>query len=104
MVRASFRHAGLALALTLTVVSTGSQSAQAADGGAIAAGVIGGVALGALAAGAVHAAPPPPPAYYAPAYQPGSYAPPPPPPRCWREPRQVWDGYGYVVRPVRVCE
>ena len=101
MVGKAIIHASLAAALTFGVVV--SAPARAADGGAIAAGVIGGVALGALAAGAAHAAPPPPPpAYYAPAYAPGYY--PPPPPHCWREPRQVWDGYGYVTRPVRVCE
>ena len=99
MVGKTIIHACLAAALTFGVGA--AAPARAADGGAIVAGVIGGVALGALVAGAVHAAPPSP-AYYAPAYAPSYY--PPPPPHCWREPRQVWDGYGYVTRPVRVCE
>ncbi len=91
---------GVAAVLALGTVAAATAPTYAGDGGAIAAGVIGGAALGALAAGAAHAAPPPPPPpYYAPAYYP-----PPPPPHCWREPRQVWDGYGYVTRPVRVCE
>jgi hypothetical protein len=36
--------------------------------------------------------------YYAPApvYVPG--------PRCWLEHERVWDGYGYVIQRVRVCE
>jgi hypothetical protein len=91
---------GLALGLTLASVTSITAPASAgSDGGAIAAGVIGGMALGAIAAGAAGAAPPPPPppVYYAPAYA-------PPPPRCWHEPQQVWNGYEYVVRRVRVCE
>ena len=37
-------------------------------GGAVAAGVIGGLALGAILGAAASAPPPPPPAYYGPAY------------------------------------
>jgi hypothetical protein len=85
--------------------------AQAGDGGAIAAGIIGGTALGFLAGTAAAAGPPPPPpppgyyAPYAPAYAPGP-GPYGPGPRCWYEPEQVWDGYAnaYVVRRVRVCD
>jgi hypothetical protein len=60
---------------------------------------LGGTALGFLAGTAVAAPPPPPPPYY----YPGAYAPPPPPPHCWWQPQQVWNGYGYVVQRVRVC-
>lgn len=82
--------------------------AQAGDGGAIAAGIIGGTALGLIAGSAAAAAagpppPPPPPPYYAPAYAPGP-GPYGPGPHCWFEPQQVWNGYAYVVRQVRVCD
>ena len=76
-------------------------------GGAVAAGVIGGIAAGALIAGAGR------PAYgygYAPGYY--GYAPAPvyygPPayaysPACWWQKQRFWDGYGWRVRNVRVC-
>jgi len=89
--------AGLAGSLMTAVV----MPAQAGDGGAIAAGIIGGAALGVLAGAAIAGGPPPPPpVYYAPG--PAYYA---PPPRCWYEHHRVWDGYAdaYIVRPVRVC-
>ncbi|ACB95447.1 hypothetical protein [Beijerinckia indica] len=89
--------AGIVVGLALA----GTAPSKAGDGGAIAAGVIGGLALGALAGSAAAGAyaPPPPPPYAA-------YAPPPPRVHCWREPREVWDPYidDYVVRPVRVCD
>jgi hypothetical protein len=50
-------------------------------GGAVAAGVIGGLALGAIIGGAANAYGPPPPGYYAP--PPAYYAPPPPPAGDW---------------------
>ncbi|MFC7552540.1 hypothetical protein ACFQU7_10125 [Pseudoroseomonas wenyumeiae] len=62
------------------------------SGGAVAAGIIGGLAVGALVAGAAQAAPPPPPVYYAPPPPPVYYAPPvayyapPPPPRAYYAP------------------
>jgi hypothetical protein len=88
---------GLALSLTFASLTI-PLSAHAGDGGAIAAGLLGGLAVGAIAGSAIAgAAPPPPPVYYAPAYA-------PPPPRCWYEPQQVWDGYAYVVARVRVCD
>jgi H+/Cl- antiporter ClcA len=100
----------VALVLAAGLVTAVALPAQAGgDGGAFAAGLIGGAALGVIAGSAAAAAappppPPPPPGYYAPAYA-GGY-PPPPPPRCWYEPQQVWDGYAgaYVVRRVRVCQ
>ena len=73
--------------------------ALAGDGGAVAAGMLGGLAVGAIAGGAI-ASSAPPPVYYAPVY----VAPPPSPPRCWFAPQQVWDGYEYVVQSVRVCQ
>ena len=77
---------------------------MARDGGAIAAGILGGAALGAIAgsaaAGAYAPPPPPPPVYVAP----GAYY--PPPPRCHREYVRTWDPYAgvYVDRPRRVCD
>jgi hypothetical protein len=76
--------------------------AEARNGGAIAAGVIGGLAAGAIIGGAATAAPRygyyggPAPAYYDGGYYAAA-------PGCgWRRER-VWDGYGWVVRRVRVC-
>jgi hypothetical protein len=74
-------------------------------GGAVAAGIIGGLAAGALIGGAIaNSYPPPPPAYYAPA---PAYAPPPTyyvEPACRVERRRVWDGYAWHVRRVEICD
>jgi hypothetical protein len=99
---------GLVLALAGSVMVAFAAPAQAGGGGAIAAGILGGTALGFIAGSAAAAAaapPPPPPPYYAPAYAPGPGPYYGPGPRCWWEPQQVWDGYtgAYVVRRVRVC-
>ena len=59
------------LTLSVTVVSLTAVSlpAHAGDGGAIAAGILGGTALGFLAGtAAASPPPPPPPGYYAPGY------------------------------------
>lgn len=66
-------------------------------GGPAAAGIIGGLALGALAAGAYggyggYGGP----VYAAPGY--GVYG-----GRCWIERHRVYDGWDYVVQDVRVC-
>ncbi|MEO6381429.1 MAG: hypothetical protein ABIO35_05370 [Nitrobacter sp.] len=73
-----------------------------ADGGQIAAGVAGGLLGGALLGSAlagprVYAAPPPP-VYYAPA---PVYV---DEPECRLVREQYWDGYGYRVRRVQVCD
>jgi hypothetical protein len=72
--------------------------AQAGNGGAVAAGVLGGLAVGAIIGGAA-------------AQQPRYYAPAPvyavPPPSCyWTRGEPVWDGYrGVWRRPrVQVCD
>jgi len=74
------------LTLSVTVVSLTAVSlpAHAGDGGAIAAGILGGTALGFLAGTA-------------------AASPPPPPPRCWYQPQEVWNGYAYVIQQVRYC-
>jgi len=72
--------------------------AQAGNGGAVAAGVIGGLAAGAIIGSAASQ-----PRYYEPA--PVYVA--PPPSRCyWTRGAPVWDGYrGVYVRPrVQVCD
>jgi hypothetical protein len=60
-------------------------------GCAVGAGIIGGIAAGALIAGAANAGPPPP-AYYAPApaYGPG--------PGCYYTRQRMWDDYYQVWR------
>ena len=89
----------LALSVAAATLSSFSLPAKAGDGGAVAAGILGGTALGFIAGTAAASAPPPPPppVYYAPVYAP------PPPPRCWYEPQEVWNGYAYVIERVRVC-
>ncbi len=103
-----FIKIGVALGLgAATVVGSMTPTYAGDRGGAIAAGVIGGVALGALAGSAAAGAyAPPPPAYYPP--PPPRYVEPvdAPPPRCHREYVRVWDAYAgvYVDRPRRVCD
>jgi hypothetical protein len=93
-----------AAALTVGGLLLPIQPAAAGDGGAVAAGIIGGLAVGALAAGAVRPAPPPV------VYETRRvYAAPPPvayvdEPECgWRRER-FWDGYGWRIRRVQVCD
>jgi len=88
-------------------------------GCAVGAGVLGGVAAGAIVGSAIANSPPPPPppGYYPPPPPPGAYYPPPPPPGygpppayaelapgCHWGKRRVWvEGYGYQWRTVQVC-
>jgi hypothetical protein len=67
--------------------------AQRGLGAAIAGGIIGGAIVG----GAIASSPPP---YGGPVYVEG---PPPPPPGCYWTRQRYWDGYGWQVRPVQVC-
>src|SRR5215470_17578739 len=89
------------------VVTLGAPIQARAENGQVAAGILGGLAAGALIGSAVRPAPPPP-AYYYPA---PAYAPPPayvaPAPSCYYTPGQpVWDSFrGVWVRPsVQICE
>jgi hypothetical protein len=92
--------AGLALSLAAVPIQARAENGQ------IAAGILGGLAAGAIIGSAMR--PPPPPVYYAPA---PVYAPPPPvyyapAPVCYYAPgAPVWDQWrGIWVRPqVRVC-
>ena len=88
----------LAAAATLGLVAvTAPQPAEAhGSGGAIAAGIIGGLAAGAIIGSAAAHGPYYGPGYYygaGPAYYDGCY---------WTRQR-VWDGWGWRFRPVRVC-
>ena len=81
-----------ALTLGMTVLSTATP-AHARGGGLLAAGIIGGLALGAIAAGSAHAAP----GYYAPQRVYGG--------ECWLERRAIHNRWGDVVgyRRIKVC-
>lgn len=76
------------------------------NGGAVAAGVVGGLALGALAgAAAANAANAPAPVYVAPGPGPVYVEEVGPEPGCYYAPRRVWiDGIGWRTRTVTVCE
>jgi hypothetical protein len=94
-VRISSRQCLAASLAVLTVISGLSATPATAGGGDVAAGLLGGLAVGTIVGSAVAQ-----PRYY-------YYAPPPvyvPGPRCWLEHERVWDGYGYVIQRVRVCE
>jgi hypothetical protein len=109
---------GLAAAASIGLASLAAPSAANAGcyGCAVGAGVLGGVAAGAIIGSAIANNPPPPPAYYPP--PPAAYYPPPPPPPpgygpgyaqlapgCYWGHRRVWvEGYGYQVRTVQVCQ
>ena len=99
----------IALAAAVTLAAALPSSAQAyCNGCGVAAGVVGGLAAGAIVGSAiansrpvyVEPAPvyaPPPPAYAEPpAYVDG--------PVCHTERQQVWDGYAYRMRRVQVCD
>src|SRR5258708_18971753 len=96
------------MAIGLVANLMGAPIQARAENGKVAAGILGGLAAGALIGSAVRPAPPPP-AYYYPA---PSYAPPPPAyvapmPSCYYAAGQpVWDSFrGMWVRPrVQVCD
>ena len=77
------------------------------NGCGVAAGVVGGLAAGAIVGSAIANSRPvyvePGPVYVAP---PPVYAVPPPydGPICHTERQQVWDGYAYRTRRVQVCD
>ena len=98
-----------AAALGFAVVAAPAPANAGCYGCAVGAGIIGGVAAGAIIGSAIANSPPPPP----PAY----YYPPPPPhrllsalrpglcPLCYWGKRQVWvEGYGYRWRTVQICQ
>jgi hypothetical protein len=99
----------LAAAAVLAVASVAApQPAQArCFGCAVGAGIIGGLAAGAIIGSAAR------PYYYGPgyygypgyAYAPGPvyYGPPPPPPSCYWTHSRYWNGYHWHWRRIRVC-
>jgi hypothetical protein len=100
----------ISLAAAALVAAAMPSPAQAyCRGCAVGAGVIGGLAVGAIVGSAIansqprYAEPevvyaPPPPAY---AVEPPEYV---DGPVCHTERRQYWDGYGYRMRRVQVCD
>jgi hypothetical protein len=83
--------AALAVATVAGSLVTATPPAKAHDG--VGVGIAAGLLGGAIVGGAI-AASRPGPVYVA--------EPAPPPPCYWRRER-YWDGYGWVIRPVRVC-
>jgi len=88
----------IAAAATLGIAAIAAPQPAEARGGAWAAGIIGGLAAGAIIGSAIGHGP-----YYA--YAPGPYAyngyggygg-------CYWTRQRVWDGWGWRIRPVRVC-
>ena len=103
----SIRVALAALAVSSTLTSLAPAPAHAGDRGAVAAGILGGVALGALAAGAMaNPAPPPPPTRRVYVEEERVYVPPPPVyvERCTTEVRRHWNGYRWVENRERFCD
>jgi hypothetical protein len=103
------RNTFIALAAAALVAAALPSSAQAhCNGCGVAAGVVGGLAAGAIVGSAIANSGPryvePAPVYAAP---PPGYAEPPEyadRPVCHIERRQVWDGYGYRMQRMEVCD
>ncbi len=105
----TLRKAAIGSAALLVLAGAVAVPAQAREGGAIAAGVLGGLAAGAIVGSAAananngyYAAP----AYAAPAYAAPVYGAPAYGGGCYFTRQPVYDEEGYVVghRRVRVCE
>jgi hypothetical protein len=103
------RNTIIAIAAAALVAAALPSSAQArCDGCGVAAGVVGGLAAGAIIGSAIANSQPryvePAPVYDAP---PSAYDEPPEyveGPVCHMERRQVWDGYGYRIQRMEVCD
>lgn len=90
----------IAAAATLAIASLAAPQQAEARGGRIAAGIIGGLAAGAIIGSAVAHGP----YYYGP---PGYYYGPGPVyygPRCYWHRERWWDGWRWHSRRVRVCD
>lgn len=86
----------LAAAATIAVAAIAAPATADARGGRIAAGVIGGVAAGALIGAAANGGYGYGPGYYA--AGPAAYG------DCYLQRQRFWDGYGWRVRRVQVCD
>jgi len=103
------RNTIIAIAAAALVAAALPSSAQArCDGCGVAAGVVGGLAAGAIIGSAIANSQPryvePALVYDAP---PSAYDEPPEyveGPVCHMERRQVWDGYGYRIQRMEVCD
>lgn len=87
----------LAVAATLAVAAVATPQPAEARGGRIGAGIIGGLAAGAIIGSMAGRG------YYGPGYgyyaaAPGYYG------DCYWTRERVWDGYGWRLRRVRVCD
>ena len=93
----------IAAAATLAVAVAAAPSTASADNGRITAGVIGGLAAGALIGAAASQ-----PHYYYGDYYGGPYAyyaaEPVYAPRCYIQRERFFDGFGWRVRRVKVCD
>ena len=87
----------LAAAATLAVSAVATPQKAEAGGGRIAAGLIGGLAVGALIGGAIASSSP----AYAGPY--GYYGAPAAYPACYWQRQQFWNGFAWQVRRVQVC-
>ena len=89
----------LAAAATLGIAAIATPQPAEARGGAIAAEIIGGLAVGALIGSAAAHGPYYGPGYYygpAPVYYGGG--------GCYWTQQRFWDGWGWRFRRVRVCD
>ena len=86
------------VAVTTIAGSLVSVAPPARAGDGVAAGVAAGLIGGAIVGGAIASQRP---AYGGPVYV--AEPPPPAPYGCYWQRQRYWDGYGWVVRPVRVC-
>ena len=90
-----------AVAIAASSIAIPSSAEASSSGRALTWGIIGGVAAGALIAGApYYAPPPPPPPVYAPApaYYGAPYG-----GQCRWVRERYWDGYVWQVRRIQVC-
>jgi hypothetical protein len=87
----------IAVAATIAVAAVATPQPAEARGGHIAAGIVGGLAVGAIIGGIAANGPY---GYYGPAYYgPGPYY----GPGCYWSHQRVWDGWGWHYQRVRVC-
>jgi hypothetical protein len=90
--------AGLVAAVTVSAVAAPNYAQ--AGGGDVAAGLLGGIAIGAIVGSALAPRP-----YYAPAPVYMAPAPVYAEPQCyWTRGRAMWDGYRWVRPQVQVCD